>query len=303
MKPLEYILFTEEDIRINCIDDYGFSEQQTDTILTVIKDYINKFSAIRSSKRKTESLVIVFEKTYSCTTVSGLYGASDYELILHWLLKALWSCDDRSYFFSMKYLGQLFNITHKKSNNYEIEKKDIDTDELNKLLKSEESGISAETFGISASPVSENKINTPSSISKGHQKNTSIKQIVFPDDEFNSRIYDELKGFFPNHHKELQSALNGNILASPILFPSNQNKFVELFKRAKYNGFLIGNFTEINKWLCSNFTYLYKKGDKKEIRPFNKSSVHDCLTKSKGEPPKDERLCSWLRHKGNYSRY
>jgi hypothetical protein len=125
------------------------------------------------------------------------------------------------------------------------------------------------------------------------------KLISFDRDETIRKLHTGFVGYFPEMGDELEKALNGEQLKKPLQFPHNQNKFVEVFKRVKYNGCLLSTSTEIRDWICSNFTFRYKRGDKIEIRDFNKSTVWDILTKDKGEPAKKERIfdCEWLPYK------
>lgn len=117
-------------------------------------------------------------------------------------------------------------------------------------------------------------------------------------------LHSELKGYFQGKEAELKKALQGEQLKEFLLFPHNQNKFVEVFKRLKYNGFLLSTPKETKDWICSTFTYQYQKGNKKEVREFNTSTVHDILTKDKGEPTKKERICivDWLPYKSHLTR-
>lgn len=122
------------------------------------------------------------------------------------------------------------------------------------------------------------------------------KIITFRTSEIIEKIHSELKGFFPNKEAELLKALQGEQLSEKLLFPHNQNKFVEVFRRIKYNGLLINNDTQIRDWICANFCYI-KKGFE-EPQPFKESSVWDNLNKGKGEPSKKERIdIKWLDYK------
>ena len=123
------------------------------------------------------------------------------------------------------------------------------------------------------------------------------KLITFKNSETIDKIYSELKGYFSNKEAELLKALQGE-LTEILLFPHNQNKFVEVFRRLKYNGFLLNTDTETKNWICTNFQFV-KRGFA-EPQPFNESSVWDNLNKGKGEPTKKERICSteWLPYKG-----
>ncbi len=123
------------------------------------------------------------------------------------------------------------------------------------------------------------------------------KLITFKNSETIDKIHSELKGYFPNKEAELLKALQGEQLSEILLFPHNQNKFVEVFRRLKYNGFLLNTDTETKNWICTTFQFV-KKGFA-EPQPFNESSVWDNLNKGKGEPTKKERICitEWLPYK------
>lgn len=113
--------------------------------------------------------------------------------------------------------------------------------------------------------------------------------IVFQSLETKEKVFMELKGFFPGYEEELQKALNGEKLNKKILFPANQNKFVEAFRRLNYNNKIISNYTEIRDWICQNFQFHYKQGKRVEVRDFKPDTVYDGL-KGKGNPPKGKRI-------------
>ena len=123
------------------------------------------------------------------------------------------------------------------------------------------------------------------------------KLITFKNDETIDKIHSELKGYFPNKEAELLKALQGEQLSELLLFPHNQNKFVEVFRRLKYNGFLLNTDTETKNWICTTFQFVKKRFA--EPQPFNESSVWGNLNKGKGEPTKKERICitEWLPYK------
>jgi hypothetical protein len=125
--------------------------------------------------------------------------------------------------------------------------------------------------------------------------------ITFKSVDIIEKLHEELKGYFEGNEQELRKALKGEQVTTKLLFQSNQNKFVELFKRLKYNGYLLSTSKEIENWLCTTFSYTFQKGEIKEVRNFHHSSVHDILTKSKGEPKKTERICilDWLPYKSH----
>tara|TARA_B110000503_G_C7022584_1_gene360463 strand:+ start:1 stop:930 length:930 start_codon:yes stop_codon:yes gene_type:complete len=128
--------------------------------------------------------------------------------------------------------------------------------------------------------------------------------ILFSNTEIIESLYNELKGYFQGKEAELKKALQGKRLQEFLLFPHHQNKFVEVFKRLKYNGFLLSTPKETKDWICATFAYQHQKGNKKEVRKFNTSTVHDILTKDKGEPTKKERICivDWLPYKSHLTR-
>jgi len=148
------------------------------------------------------------------------------------------------------------------------------------------------------------KIIEPQEHTKRKSKVNEALILIKP--EVIDRLHNELKGYFQGNEAELKKALKGEELTDALLFPHNQNKFVEVFKRLKYNGFLLSKPKEIKDWICSTFQYQSNRGGKKEIREFNPESVHDILTKEKGEPKRTERICSidvdWLPYKSQSQR-
>ena len=123
------------------------------------------------------------------------------------------------------------------------------------------------------------------------------KLITFKNTGIIDDLHAELKVFFPNKQSELLKALQGEQLTEILFFPHNQNKFVEVFRRLKYNGFILNKDTETKDWICS--TFHFKKKGYSEPQPFNANSVWDNLNKGKGEPTKKERICisDWLPYK------
>lgn len=141
--------------------------------------------------------------------------------------------------------------------------------------------------------------NTSNKKSKPELVNQSI---TFDKPETIIKLHNELKGCFPKNEDELLKVLQGEQLTEFLLFPDNQNKFVEVFKRVKYNGFIFSNLSQINKWICLNFTYCYEKGDIREVRNFNPNTIKTIFTNHKkekyAEPTPIERICTpdWLPH-------
>ncbi len=139
-----------------------------------------------------------------------------------------------------------------------------------------------------------------SSIKEVSQTGT-IKLISFKDKDILESVFELLKGYFPGNDSNLKTALEGEKLEEPIVFPYSQNKLVEVFRRLKYNGYIPNKTSEIRDWLCNNFHFRYKRGQTDEIRQLNPDSVWDILSKGRGEPTKRERICfeniDWLPYK------
>ena len=86
-----------------------------------------------------------------------------------------------------------------------------------------------------------------------------------------------------------------------LLFPHNGNRFIEVFRRLKYNGKLLNQYTEIRDWICSNFAFRYKKGTNEKTETFKENTVYDILKgKAGAEPTKKNRILQnldWLPYK------
>ena len=183
-----------------------------------------------------------------------------------------------------------------------FETKAIDVNDIGEMLKLyKQEGYTKFTLPISLfipSTIQQPNIETlpPQPIVK-QKPEPNRKLIIFKNNEIIEKTHSELKGYFPNKEAELLKALQGEQLNEILLFPSNQNKLVEVFRRLKYNGFLLNGDKEITNWICTTFQFV-KKGFA-EPQPFNESSVYDILNKGKGEPTKKERICitEWLPYK------
>lgn len=125
----------------------------------------------------------------------------------------------------------------------------------------------------------------------------SPKTIFIKGEDTIPKIHSELKSLFPDKEAELLKVLQGEQLGEFLLFHHNQNKFVEVFRRLKYNGYIANKDTEIKNWICD--TFQFKKNGDSEPRPFNPKTVWNNLNKGRGEPAKKERLCTfdWLPYK------
>jgi hypothetical protein len=122
------------------------------------------------------------------------------------------------------------------------------------------------------------------------------RHLVFNDTDTVNKILERLSPYFEDSFEQLEQALLGKYLEQPLLFPHNQNRLVEVFRRLQYNRFLLSNSTEIADWLCKNFHFRYTKGDISESKQFNRSTVYEILTKGKGEPSNKSRILQvdWL---------
>ncbi len=132
-------------------------------------------------------------------------------------------------------------------------------------------------------------------------KDLVICLISFTSEEILKNVFELLKGYFPANENNLKTALEGQQLEEPIVFPYSQNKLVEVFRRLKYNGYIPNKTSEVRDWLCANFHFRFKRGQIDEIRSLNPDSVWDILSKGRGEPTKRERICfenvGWLPYK------
>lgn len=105
--------------------------------------------------------------------------------------------------------------------------------------------------------------------------------------------------FDPSDRLALKKLLEGHPIDHKLVFNGNQNRFVEVFRRLSYNGFLHESWTNIRDWLCGHFSYRAKTG----IAVLSQNSVWDILAKSKGEPTGRSRICflDWLPYKTSAS--
>jgi hypothetical protein len=140
------------------------------------------------------------------------------------------------------------------------------------------------------------ELNRPHQTSEKQKPELPTKQITFKNSEIIHNLHTELKGYFPNKEAELLNALQGELLKERLLYPHNGSSFAEVFKRLKYNGFIISTPTEIKDWICNNFNFIKTQGQKKMVEDFKENSVWDVLTKTKCEPSNKNRICTpeWL---------
>ena len=129
----------------------------------------------------------------------------------------------------------------------------------------------------------------------GPEKTNETPQIIFREETVD-KLYESLKPFFNGQGENLQKVLAGEKVSERLLFNAAQNRLVEVFKRLRYNKLLLSTPKETKDWLCANFSFNYKRGNEVEVKNLNPSTVHDILTKEKGEPTKSNRICEeeWL---------
>jgi len=129
----------------------------------------------------------------------------------------------------------------------------------------------------------------------------SKRLIAFNSKEVQEKVFELLKGYFPDKEEELRMALNGEQLKEKLIFPHNQNRLVEVFKRLKYNGLVVYSKYQINQWLRTNFRYQYERGEKREVRDLSETTIKQLFSSGKGEPKREQRICyegiDWLPYK------
>jgi hypothetical protein len=101
--------------------------------------------------------------------------------------------------------------------------------------------------------------------------------------------------FDPSDRLLLKELLQGHSIGHKLVFNGNQNRLVEVFRRLSYNGFLHESWTALRDWLCLHFSYRSKTG----TVDLSQNSVWDILSKAKGEPTINNRICSfkWIPYK------
>jgi hypothetical protein len=101
--------------------------------------------------------------------------------------------------------------------------------------------------------------------------------------------------FEPSGRPDMKALLQGHPVDHKLVFNGNQNRFVEVFRRLSYNGFLHESWSFLRDWLCEHFSYRSKTG----IADLSQNSVWDILSKAKGEPTGKSRICGldWLPYK------
>lgn len=133
-------------------------------------------------------------------------------------------------------------------------------------------------------------------ILRDEPKDSNVKSIpikvkrglVFVDSYKYDQFYQLLKEYFSDKSKELELALSGKDINEYLVFPSNANRFVEVFRRLKNNGIILNSLVEIRDWICSHFLYLVRNDSQITQVNFKKSSVYDVLRGRPGTLPRKE---------------
>lgn len=136
----------------------------------------------------------------------------------------------------------------------------------------------------------QNKPNTPANKDLGIQLNLD-------EDQFNSLLEGAKPFFESSQHKNLEKLLKGEHITNKLMFNNRQTKWVEVFRRLNYNGFVANNKTEVKNWLCSHFEFL---DINHTVQPFNQETVYGLLSRGKGDINKSSnRIINlpWLPYK------
>lgn len=274
----EYLENVRDEYLSKPINESGYSSDKIVELFNVSQEILHKLEKIRAIESATKVLI---KQTLSS------YWDIDRQLIELWLVQVT-EIDD-TYVYAYNFLAQKLN---RDEGTVISEIKYISKLDLLRLLKKENNQDEhGENEDIELQ--SSQKSNTERQIVRD-KKN----KLIFSRDETLDKLFNDLKVFFPEHEDDFYRILQGECLENRLLFPNNQNKFVDVFRRLKYNGYILTNSTEMCNWLCDNFDYSYKKGNLEEIRPFGKSAVWDILTSGKGEPLFNKRIpIDWLPYK------
>ena len=116
--------------------------------------------------------------------------------------------------------------------------------------------------------------------------NTPIFSII--DNDTLKALHVALSPYFKEQGVELLKVLNGQTVDARLKFSDNQNKLVEVFNRAMYNGKTKGNKTDLANWLFNNFEYWKKT--KSEYNRISKSTVRDALKPDTSSEPSKTKI-------------
>lgn len=135
MTPQDFIKLSQKEIKRNCLNS-GYTEGQTENTIKAIQSYLERFKNERDSESTTNE--IVKELIDGCDNYkwsNGNYVANEYQIINHWVTKALWNSDVKSYSFSKVALAYYANS--KSIINYDVVGAIISQKELFELLNGE----------------------------------------------------------------------------------------------------------------------------------------------------------------------
>lgn len=274
----EYLENVRDEYLSKPQNESSYSSDKIVELFKASKKILHKLEKIRVNESATKVLIK--------EALSG-YWNIDKQLLETWLVQVT-EIDD-TYVHAYNILAQKTN----REMGMEVCKiKDISRIELMRLLREENNKDEQVEY-------EDINLLTSKKISRGrHNVRETTGKLIFSKDETLEKLFSDLKIFFPNHEDDFYRMLRGERLNNRLLFPNKQNKYVEVFRRLKYNGHILNNSTEICNWLCANFDFTYKRGNLAEIRPFGKNAVWDILTSGKGEPLLDKRIpIDWLPYK------
>ena len=137
--------------------------------------------------------------------------------------------------------------------------------------------------------------------SKEEGKNSGgndVIQLVMEEEHLKEFLKGAKKFFAPAERKDLEKLLSGGVISGRLKFKNDQIKWVEVFRRLMYNGFIVSKKTKVRDWLCDNFEF-YNEREKK-VKPFNRDTVYDHLSKTEEGIVSEDKLIlkfQWLPYK------
>ena len=128
------------------------------------------------------------------------------------------------------------------------------------------------------------------SIIKVKNKKEKKPKCISINPEFIPVLYHELTPFFhDSERQDLLKLLKGEQIKGKLTFGFNANRFVELFGRVKYNGYITENKTNLKNWILTFFRFKNESSGK--ILEFKDNTIHAILYgKTSAQPKKSQRI-------------
>lgn len=130
------------------------------------------------------------------------------------------------------------------------------------------------------------------------KKSTQGKTITLRP-EIIDKLHTGLKIFFDEKEwNRLLILLKGEKIDQKLLFLFNANRLIELFRRLKYNDYIIDNNKNIEAWVLESFNF--KSETNGEIKEFKHNTIHSILYgQESAQPKKGKRIIDeeWLPYK------